>query len=504
MHKRSGPNKAWRATWVQQGGATPGPCAGPSPSGSQSPSWHRPSLASVANHPFAEPAIAADLNRRADEIESGYTQLAQTLKALAPHQFTPGFAQRAVAELARIGVAAEAAWFEADWLHPVDMGVIQARCRLRLFARLVQTGGERHRYTSDDGEPVAELIQRWGFHAVDITPCADGRLAGLLGAVLRIPLSIVAARRSYAGSLFPVSQSIHDWGTVELRRWRTRQPNAPDAGTRYLKIGVYHYSSLDPHHEGCAAHGSDDAAALTALHDRLVQFQGAVQSRYGVGQDVALLLVGLDTDTDAIRVHVPDASGAMQAHRFVDAADLHGTTAHLRRDAAKDAVREAVAACAGVDPADPQTEGMRWFCGYLLKNNISQVEAVLQRHGGPYPVAGHDEKLILIGDPADDVQLRNLAFQAQMDSAEEGEGDLAVGIRILRNAGIPVVPILALKVYDPDMPGGRATAEAGVRRMTQAVKARFADQGILVEPALRAGAGGPLEFLDTAHGRASP
>lgn len=492
LRTSSGPNKAWRAGWV--------PSVTMAPARSDSPRHMSRLNAAGPTHPFAEPGIAADLDRREDEIETSFARLDETLRDLAPQQFDEGFPARAVAQLAAIGVAAEPAWFDADWTRPLPMGQVHARCACRLFARLAETGSERSRHLCDEGESMEELIQRWGFHAVDVTPCADGRLAGLLGTVLRVPLSIVTARKSFAGAMFDVAEAMRDWERVELGRFRFGVPNPADAATRYLKVGVYHFSSVDPAHEGCAAHGSDTAQAVEALHERLLQFRAAVDARHGAGDCVAILMVGVDTDTDAIRVHVPDASGAMTADRYVDAAELHGLTRDMAREAAKDAVRDAVAVSAGVDPQDGGTEGMRWFCGYLLKNNLAQVEAVLRRHGGPYPVAGHAEKLIVIGDPVDDVQSRNLAFQAQMDSVEAGTKDLSVGIRILGKTAATDVPVLVVRDYDADISGDREAAARVALRMMQAVTRFRADAPVTADAAIRCNTGGALEFLTTSGG----
>lgn len=494
-HLSSGPNKAWRAGWIASR-------ASARPTGTTTGTGTAPQLTSGltapgARHPFAEPGIATELARRETEIGTAFAQLSETLRALASEQFEDGFADRAVARLRAIGVDADPAWFQADWLHPVDMGAVHARAACRLFATLVESGSERDRYMSDDGEPMDELIRRWGFHAVDITPCADGRLAGLLGAVLRIPLSIVTARKSFAGAMFNVAQNLHEWEEVELTRHRRGIPNSPDAGTRYLKIGVYHFSSRDPGRDGCAAHGSHTDTALSLLHDRLIEFQTAAQAMHGAGAEIALLLIGLDTDTDAIRVHVPDAAGRMDNARYVDAADLYTRTRDMRRDAAKEAVRADVARAAGVDPEDAATEGMRWLCGYLLKNNIAQVDAVLQKYGGPYPVSGHAEKLIVIGDPVDDVQMRNLAFQAQMNSVEEGAADIAVGVRLLGTHTPPAVPVLVLRGFDPDIPGDDRAAAEVAERMREAILAMDTEGPVVVEAALRPGTGGGLQFLES-------
>lgn len=490
----SGPNKAWRASWMHSGPVTPSRAGrhGTDRKG-------RLPLTSSHDHPFSAPEFAADLDRREAEIEQGFARLETLLRELAPQQFDTGFAKRAVSALASIEIDADPEWFEASWTRPLDMDSVYARCALRLFARLVHTGSERNRHACEDGEPVDELIRRWGFHAVDITPCADGRLAGLLGAVLRVPLSIVSTRKSYAGAMFGVAEALDDWCRVELERCQRKEPL--EEATRYLKVGVYHFSSIDPANQGCAAHGSDTCKAIDALLERLCQFKAAVEARYGAGDTIALLMIGLDTDTDAIRVHVPDANERLSPNRFVDAADLHALTSELTKPEAKDAVREAVAECAGVDAEDGATEPMRWFCGYLLKNNIAQVEAVLKKYHGPYPVSGHAERLIVIGDPLDDVQLRNLAFQAQMGSVEEGAEDLAVGVRILAKHAEHDVPILVLREYDPALPGDAREAAKAARRMRDAVVARQLNSQLTVGAAIRAENGGLIEFLEdrSAH-----
>lgn len=491
---RAWPNAAWLANW-------------PSDT-SQADGWPDASGLTVSaiasgRHPLADGVASADLAARSAEIENAFARLDTTLVSLARDQFEPDFADRAVRELSHaLGIEVPAGWFVASWTRPLDMGEIYAGCALRLFARLVQTGAGRVRNGRVDGEPVEDLIRRWGFHAVDITPCSDGRLAGLLDHVLRVPLSVVTARRSHAGAMFSVAEALRNWEEVELGRWREGRPNGANEPTRYLKIGVYHFSSVDPAHEGCAAHGSDDARGAGLLLDRLRQFSEAVARRHGPEAGVAHLLVGVDTDTDTIRVYVPDAAGEIDLDRFVSSRDLYHRTAGLDRDAAKQAVRSAVAACSGVEANDPATEGMRWLCGYLLKNNIAQVDAVLERFGGPYPEAGHAERIIIIGDPVDDVQLRNLAFQAQMDSVEEGARDLTTGIGILGArlgpAGL-AVPILVIREFDPDIPGDEDEAVATALRMRASVVERFSAAGtrITVEAAVRSRRGGSLRSLNT-------
>jgi hypothetical protein len=200
--------------------------------------------------------------------------------------------------------------------------------------------------------------------------------------------------------------------------------------------------------------------------------------RHQHGTTPALLMVGVDTDTDAIRVHVPDVSGRISVDQFVDNAVLFEATRSLSRADGKEAIRMAVADCARVAADDPASAGMRWFCGYLLKNNLGQHAAVRALDGGRYPDAGHTERLIVVGDAIDAVQLRNLVFQAQMETVEEGAHDLDIGIRILRALHEPKglsVPVLIHCSHRNDLPGAQGRARDRAARLRQAVAARHAD-----------------------------
>lgn len=455
----------------------------------------RGGIAPAATHPLAEPQLSASLAQRAERIRAAFAEVGPAIERVATAGYGSDAAARAA--LAGIGDVSALGPLAGDWKNPVDWVARQAELVIAVFARLVAEGAERSAML--DGEPAEVVMRRFGFHAVDITTCADGRMAGLLDHVLRVPRVIVAARRSYAGALFPVAEAVSAWERTELRRLRNGKE--PVGNTRFLKMGVYHFSSRDPAHEGCAAHGSDDRTAAGLLLERLEAFAAAIDRHYGDAANVATLLAGHDTDTDSLRVHVPDASGRMDIDRFVCARYLHNATAGMTREEAKEHIREEVAACMGVAADDAATEGMRWFCGYLLKNNVAQVAAVRALYGDGYPDAGHDERLIVLGDPIDDVQLRNLAFQAQGQSVEERAGDLAVGVRILGErlgAEGLAVPVLVVRSFDPAIPGDEQDAEAAALRMRAAVARMFPlgnGPRVHAVAAVRATAGGPLRFV---------
>ena len=495
----------WLAPWDQAAAWTrPGAVATISPPGQTARNGGFGFSLPAGGHPLAEPALSAALKQRAEEIAAAFARIEPVLRRLAPRQFDDAFPEQAHRELAdALGVDIPTAELESTWSTPLDLGRIHARCVLGTFRNLVERKFDRDLAPLEEGESTEVVIRRFGFHAVDLTSCSDGRLGGAVDFILRVPPAVVVWHDSYAGTMFDVEDALHRWEAVELRRWREGWPNDASESTRYLKIGIYHFSSVDPRHQGCAAHGSDEVRAATALLSRLQEFEGAVASTQCCAASVATLLVGVDTDTDAIRVHVPDAAGKTRVDRFVSSATLYEQTASLGREAAKELIRHAVADCTGVDAADAATEGMRWLCGYLLKNNIGQVDAVRGWNGGRYADSGHTETLVVAGDAIHDVQLRNLAFQAQMRTLEEGAVDLDVGIGILRRTNTPdglAVPVLVHIDYDERIPGANAIAQARARRLAAAIETRYAaaagPAGLVAEGVVRGRGRSRLEVVE--------
>ena len=78
-----------------------------------------------------------------------------------------------------------------------------------------------------------------------------------------------------------------------------------------------------------------------------------------------------------------------------------------------------------------------------------------------------------------------------------------MGVRILAGTSEGTVPVLALKVYDPEIPGDREACEVAARRMAYAVRSRLAEAPVVAEPALRSKSGGRIEFLDATSGGVS-
>jgi hypothetical protein len=107
---------------------------------------------------------------------------------------------------------------------------------------------------------------------------------------------------------------------------------------------------------------------------------------------------------------------------------------------------------------------------------MAQIEYVRAWHRGRYADLGHTERFITVGDSFDDVQMRNLAYQAQMDTLEEGAADMDVGIKIFRKVNmahaLPIPAFIHFR-YDGRVPGARERAVERGRRLERAILARY-------------------------------
>jgi len=421
------------------------------------------------------------LNHEA-EVKGAFDRIEPFLRRLSAMQHEAGFVDRAQG-LARteLGFELPNPVLENAWIQQLDIRHLYAWCVFQTYRAYADGFYRREPLAADPGE--VERFQAWlqecGFHAVDISPCSDGRLAHVIRYVLRLPHGRVR-RKSFAGAMFDVETSLQRWVETELGRYREGVPNTADVPTRYLKIAVYHFSSGEPETQGCAAHGSDTSVAANAAKDRLQDFQEAIENSFCCGASIDLLLVGLDTDTDAIRVHPPDGSGDPDPERFVESEALFDRTQGLGVQAARERIDEAVAAVAGNGEL-----GMRRFVAGLVENNFAQIAYVRAHHDGRYADIGHNERFMGVGMGFEEVQLRNLTYFAYLQTVEEGAPDLDVGVKIFSGLnverGLPVPAVVRFD-YHGQVPGARERADARTRRVAEALRHRFpglAEKGLL-------------------------
>jgi carboxysome shell carbonic anhydrase len=431
-------------------------------------------------HPLSDAAANARLYEYESSVKGAFDDIVPVLKKVASERCEPDFVERAqrIAR-AELGFELPGHILDEAWINGLDMR--------RLFAWSVF---ERYRRVSDaffsddplgglDGADFQRFLQECGFHLMDITPCADGRLAHAISYVLRLPYGPVR-RKSYAGSLFDIENTVEKWVETELLRFREGRPNTADEPTRYLKAVVYHFSSVDPAHQGCAAHGSNDEAAAREGWERLRAFRQAVENGFCCGASVDLLLIGMDTDTDAIRVHVPDADGYCDLDHWLDAAKVYEITRGQSAAEGRARIGELVRAhapgkAAGKGAGGPD-DGMVRLVAQLIENNLSQIDYVRQYHGGHYADIGHAERFIGVGIGFEEIQLRNLTYFAYLSTVEEGAKDLDVGIKIFTglniSRGLPA-PIVVRYDYHGSVPGARERAVQHCERIAMALKARY-------------------------------
>ena len=280
-------------------------------------------------HPLVEQRENQRLYLYEDGVKQAFDRITPVLKQISGYQHDADFEQRAQ-QIAQheLGFGLPEGILADAWVCQLDMKRLFAWCVFETYRRYCDDFYRLEPLAADNADDFAAFVQDCGFHTLDISPCADGRLAHVIRYVLRLPQDQVR-RKSYAGATFDVEDSIQKWVEVEMLRYREGRPNFADAPTRYLKAVIYHYSSVDPEHQGCAAHGSDTALAASEGLKRLEAFREAIENSYCCGASIDLLLVGLDTDTDAIRVHVPDGQGQTDLHSFVDNHALFDETAGL-------------------------------------------------------------------------------------------------------------------------------------------------------------------------------
>ena len=460
---------------------------------------HAPAVSTAGLHPLTKRAENQRLYDYEQRVKNAFGAIVPALKRISAIQHEEDFESKAqVIARSQLGFDLPENILADAWVDQLDMRKLFAWCVFETYQRFSDEF-----FTTDPlihDEDFQSFLMGCGFHTLDISPCADGRLAHVISYVLRLPYREVR-RKSYAGAMFDIEDSLAKWTETEFLRFREGHPNTADEPTRYLKTVVYHFSSGDPDHEGCAAHGSDTGRAAQAGLDRLHAFQKAVQNGFCCGASIDLLLIGLDTDTDALRVHVPDEHGAIDLDRYVDANEVYVETFNMNAQQAAALIEQRVG-----EVSTHATAGMIKLGCRLISSNISQIDYVRQYFNRQYPDIGHAERFIGAGIGFEEIQLRNLTYFAYMKTVEEATADLDVGVKIFTGLnvshGLPI-PIVIRFDYHGHVPGARDRAAENCRRVAEALRSRYSTlaQGGLLHTLLAirdCAAGDPIEVLESS------
>ncbi len=433
-----------------------------------------------ADHPLVDGFENSHLYQYETSVKKAFDAIVPTLKKVSAYQHEEDFVVRVqTVAMQQLGFELPDEILENAWVDQLDMRSLFAWCVFKTYHRFCDDFFGKAPLNNKNAEGFQSFLQQCGFHTLDVSPCADGRLAHAIRYVLRLPIEAVR-RKSYAGAMFDIDNSIQKWVETEMLRYREGQPNTADASTRYLKTVAYHFSSVDPSHEGCAAHGSDDAKAAAEGLNRLLAFQQAIENSFCCGASIDLLLLGIDTDTDAIKVHIPDANGNIDLDKFVDAREVYLQTQRLSATEGMQRIEQMIR-----NVQESVNEGMLKLISKLLVNNLSQIEYVRRYFGSNYKDIGHAERFIGAGIGFEEVQLRNLTYFAYLDTVEESTADFDVGIKIFSKLnvanGLPV-PVVIRFDYHGQVPGARERAVERCQRVSDAVESRYgelAEKGLL-------------------------
>lgn len=432
-------------------------------------------------HPLVDDALNGLMDDYERTVRQRFGDIVDVLKAISARQHEadfPAWAQAFATQ--RLGYELPAALLESAWVGGLDMRRLHSHCIFNSLKRCVDHA-EAEQSVWRARLPIdGHFLQRCAYHTVDISPCADGRLQGLVPFILRMLPGPRVYTKAYAGALFDVESDMADWAHREVERLS----GAIDDGERlnYLKIAVYHFSSSHGSEQGCAAHHGDDRRAVDAALERLEQLRDAIDRTYGAGAAPDILLIGVDTDLDALRIHLPDGRGDLNPYRYVETAAIYRDTLNLTAEAAYARLAELISeaeAMGGPGRGEGvMHDGMRALALALAEANLSQIEYVIRHHAGRYAVVGHDEECILIGEAPSPLQLRNLFYFAHLDTVEEGAPDIDVGIRVFGDLnvshGLPV-PVLVHYSYDARVAGAEARAIDRARRVRDATARRYPD-----------------------------
>ena len=464
----------------------------------------------LCRHPLTNEIENQCLLAHEQTIKERFANIVPVLKCIAGLQHAPDFVEQAQAIAHHeLGFKLPTRILADAWVDDLDMRALYGESVMRTLRLLAEQSRAANPPETVGVDETFSVLLDCGYHAMDISPCSDGRLKGLVRYILRLPAGAVRSLKAYAGAMFDVDANVKRWIETELMRFREGRPVTADAGTRYLKMVVYHTSSSDPAHQGCAAHGSNEIRAAEKGLERLREFRQAIENSFCCGASVDMLLVGVDTDTDAIKVHVPDADGEMSLYRAVDNLTLYRQTVNDDANTARLKVYQAIQAASalggwGGGNGEPH-EGMRRLIATLLINNLSQIEYVCGNWGGRYPDIGHNERFISVGDGFEEFQLRNLAYFAHLHTVEEGAPDMDVGIKIFKQLnvshGLPI-PLAIHFRYDSRMPGGRERTVERCRRVKAAIESRYSElaaKGLLVSgmTVQDKRPGSPIELIET-------
>ena len=182
-----------------------------------------PACSTDSGRPCRHPLTNEPENRRLlaheQTVKRRFDAIVPILKRIAGQQHESDFVERAQAIAhADLGFELPAGILGDAWIANLDMRALYGECVMRTMRLMAEQSRTAH--PPQNVDDVVAFFLDCGYHAVDITPCSDGRLKGLVRYVLRLPDDAVRSRKAYAGAMFDVEANVNRWIATELMRYR--------------------------------------------------------------------------------------------------------------------------------------------------------------------------------------------------------------------------------------------------------------------------------------------
>ena len=193
------------------------------------------------------------------------------------------------------------------------------------------------------------------------------------------------------------------------------------------------------------------------------------------------MLIGLDTDTDALKIHLNSKDGNISLDNTISTLDIYNSTIDKSFEESSQEICQLISNYS----SEKDLTGVEKFIYKLIVNNISQIDYVNEFHKGSYEDIGHAERFIGVGIGFKEVHLRNLTYFSHLDTVEEGAPDLDVGIKIFSGLNVSEdlpIPVVIRFDYSGRVPGAKERAIKDCDRVNNAISIRYknlVDQGLL-------------------------
>ncbi len=167
-------------------------------------------------------------------VSGRFNVIVETLRQVSALQHESNFTQAAQAiAMAKLGYQLPARILDEAWVSGLDLRSLYSHCVIRSFKITVDQAAHDQQALRERTPLNQRFFLSCGYHTIDVSPCADGRLQGALPFVFRFAPNDSVWVKAYAGALFDVESDIGDWSQRELDRLSGAIPGGEQAN--YLR-----------------------------------------------------------------------------------------------------------------------------------------------------------------------------------------------------------------------------------------------------------------------------